>query len=145
MPWGWRLKSRQSLTCLLLLLSLADLIISLPFLQSRPQPLSVPIGPAVQAVGFLASLILSIAGRSRGQVSVEFWPQVISNLYQVTSGPQFFFWVSSSLCQALTLTSAILGPHTEGEKAICITQFLCQGQNGQLSSHPSLSDSPSLY
>ena len=70
-PWGWRLKSRQSLTCLLLLLSLADLIISLPFLQSRPQPLSVPIGPAVQAVGFLASLILSIAGRSRGQVSVE--------------------------------------------------------------------------
>ena len=71
--------------------------------------------------------------------------QVISNLYQVTSGPQFFFWVSSSLCQALTLTSAILGPHTEGEKAICITQFLCQGQNGQLSSHPSLSDSPSLY
>ena len=44
--------------------------------------------------------------------------QVISNLYQVTSGPQFFFWVSSSLCQALTLTSAILGPHTEGEKAL---------------------------
>ena len=39
---------------------------------------------------------------------------------QVTSGPQFFFWVASSLCQALTLASAILGPHTEGEKPLCI-------------------------
>ena len=42
------------------------------------------------------------------------------NPSQVTSGPQFFFWVASTLCQALTLTSAILGPHTEGEKPLCI-------------------------
>ena len=69
-PWGWRLKCRQALTGLLLLLSLAEMVVSLPFLQppSDPQPLSVPIGPAVQALGFLASLLLSIAGRSRGQV-----------------------------------------------------------------------------
>ena len=32
-PWGWRLKCRQVLTTLLLLLSLAELVVSLPFLQ----------------------------------------------------------------------------------------------------------------
>ena len=37
---------------------------------------------------------------------------------KVTSYPQFFFWLASSLCQALTLTSAILGPHTEGKKPL---------------------------
>ena len=35
---------------------------------SRPQPLAVVVGPAVQAVGLLGSLVLSVAGRSRGQV-----------------------------------------------------------------------------
>ena len=35
---------------------------------SRPQPLAVVVGPAVQAVGLLGSLVLSVVGRSRGQV-----------------------------------------------------------------------------
>ena len=57
---------RLFLLSLLLLLSLAEIIVSLLFID--PQPLSVPVDPAVQALGFLASLLLSIAGRSRGQV-----------------------------------------------------------------------------
>ena len=147
-PWGWRLKSRQSLTCLLLLLSLADLIISLPFLQSRPQPLSVPIGPAVQAVGFLASLILSIAGRSRGQVSVE--QAILASRWS----PIYIRWrlAHNSFSGSPPASARLLHSHLPSsdptlkvKKQSALTQFLWQGQNGQLSSPPSLSDSPSLY
>ena len=86
---------------------------------------------------------------------------------QVTSYPQFFFWLASSLCQALTLTSAILGPHTEGKKTsasldvvrfpnVCkvglgnlttqdISHLRGQGQNGEVCWPPSLSASPSSF
>ena len=88
---------------------------------------------------------------------------------QVTSYPQFFFWLASSLCQALTLTSAILGPHTRGKKPLDpstlsgsptsvkwvgepdyprvlgqdISHIRGQGQNGEVCWPPSLSASPS--
>ena len=77
-----------------------------------------------------------------------------SNCPQVTSGPQFFFWVASCLCQGLKLASEILGPHTEGGNGskFCIDHqqkgtrprilIVVQGPNGALCWPPSPSASP---
>ena len=72
----------------------------------------------------------------------------------MTSGPQFFFWVASCLCQGLKLASEILGPHTEGGNGskFCIDHqqkvtrprisIIVQGPNGELCWPPSPSASP---
>ena len=76
------------------------------------------------------------------------------NCPQVTSGPQFFFWVASCLCQGLKLASEILGPHTEGGNGskFCIDHqqkvtrprisIIVQDPNGALCWPPSPSASP---
>ena len=93
-PWGLRIKLRLGVNILIALSTLIELsLVVIDLMSDDPSVFeSDVVGVCIRSFSFLLSIVFILISKHFGQVY---------------SGPQFFFWLTSCLCQGLTIGSLV--------------------------------------